>query len=216
MSSDKMMLFERMLPEQGNLLVESSHDQKDWYMKGIFMTSEKKNRNGRIYTLGEMTEQVDEAMKMIKQTNGLLGELDHPENRLGTALANVSHVITELRMDGNNVRGVAKIINTPSGIIAREILKAGVILGVSSRGTGAVNESNGRVNGFKLNTIDIVTTPSAHDAYPQGIYESLQENAQGKHVISLAEAVIHDEAAQKYLSAEIIRFLSHINATKSK
>lgn len=110
-----------------------------------------------------------------------------------------------MRLDGNNVVGKMKLLNTPTGNIARAILEGGVRLGVSSRGSGSV-DSTGTVNGFNFLTVDIVHTPSAPNARPSLVYESLEN----QKIVTLAEAVVHDDAAQKYLRAEIKKFLRSI------
>lgn len=211
--SNLQLLVEDYAPSDTKMIVESSKDQKKWYMNGIFMMAESRNRNNRIYSLHELTQQVNEANKTIKETNGILGELDHPKDRLETNTSLASHVITEMWMNGNNAHGKAMILPTPAGKIVQAILEAGVILGVSSRGTGRVDES-GRVSSFVLKTIDIVTTPSAQNAYPEAIHESIDNYRRGKHIKTLAECAMEDVAAQKYLEKEIIGFLNHIKATK--
>ena len=110
-------------------------------------------------------------------------------------------------MDGANAVGKAKMLNTPMGNIARELINSGVSLGVSSRGAGTVNESGG-VSGFQFVTVDIVAQPSAPNAYPTTVYESLELARNGHNILDLAEAVKHDDAAQKYLKDEIMKWLS--------
>lgn len=142
-------------------------------------------------------------MNTIKTSGGIPGELNHPDN-LAINLANVSHVITELRMDGNYAIGKAKILNTPSGAIARGLLEGGVRLGVSSRGTGNVNE--GTVSDFSLVTVDIVATPSGPGCYPDMVRESMENTK----ILTLAEQVVHDKNAQKYLVKEIFKFFEQL------
>lgn len=108
-------------------------------------------------------------------------------------------------MDGNNAVGKCKLLNTPMGNIARGLLEGGVRLGVSSRGTGNVNES-GEVSDFQFVTIDIVSQPSAPDAYPNMVREGLED----KKILTLAGAVIHDDAAQKYFKIEMQKFINSI------
>jgi len=135
-----------------------------------------------------------------------MGELDHPNN-LTINLANVSHVITELSMNGNNVMGKAKLLETPMGKIAKELINSGVALGVSSRGAGNVTES-GDVNGFNFLTVDIVATPSCASAVPQSVFEALDMSRNGKAVLTLSEQVKDDLAAQKYFKDAIMKFLN--------
>ena len=198
-------LFEELQPSECNLIQESSQDGKSLWLSGIFMQADLKNRNGRNYPLSEIAAAVDGARNRITEQNGIMGELDHPQS-LQINLDRVSHIITEMRMQGNNAFGKAKLLNTPMGSIAQELVKSDVKIGVSSRGAGNVNESGG-VTGFQFITIDIVAQPSAPHAYPGSIYESLQFAKNGHNIVTLAEQVRHDDAAQKYLKKEILKWL---------
>ncbi len=207
------ILTEMLQPTECNLIRESSQDGKTLWLNGIFMQSEIKNRNGRNYPLNELSIAVEDCKKRISEGNGILGELDHPQS-LTINLDRVSHVITDIWMDGNNAYGKAKIIeSTPMGQIAKSLIEAGVKLGVSSRGAGNVNES-GMVSGFNMITVDIVANPSAPNAYPGSIYESLDGSKHGQQVLTLAEQIQHDDAAQKYFKKEIMKWLSEGLFTK--
>ena len=199
----RALLIENLSATQANL-VESEDSTKNYYLSGIFMQADVKNGNGRVYPVSEISTAVDNAMKRISEGYSVMGELNHPDN-LSIDLKNVSHAITELRMDGNNAVGKCKLLNTPMGNIARGLLEGGVRLGVSSRGTGNVNES-GEVSDFQFVTIDIVSQPSAPDAYPNMVREGLED----KKILTLAEAVIHDDAAQKYFKIEMQKFINSI------
>jgi len=199
----RALLIENLSATQANL-VESEDSTKNYYLSGIFMQADVKNGNGRIYPVSEISTAVENAMKRIAEGNYVCGELNHPDN-LSIDLKNVSHAITELRMDGSNAIGKCKLLNTPMGNIARGLLEGGVRLGVSSRGTGNVNES-GEVSDFQFVTIDIVSQPSAPDAYPNMVREGLED----KKILTLAEAVIHDDAAQKYFKIEMQKFINSI------
>ena len=198
------LLFEELEPSVANLLSESSEDGKTLWLNGIFMQAEVQNRNQRVYPLDEVTAAVNNLRESIAATNGVMGELDHPTT-ISLNLDRVSHIIKDIRMEGNNAIGRAEIINTPMGNIAKELIKSGVHLGVSSRGTGSVNE--GKVSGFNVVTVDIVANPSAQGAVPNAIYESL-DNKQGKQILSLSEAVRTDPAAQKYFTTEFKKWLA--------
>lgn len=176
----------------------------DLYLKGIMMQAELKNGNGRVYPLAEISKAVEEAQKRIKEGYSIMGELNHPDT-LSINLDRVSHIITEVSMDGNNAIGKLKLVNTPCGNIAKALIEGGVRLGVSSRGTGNVNES-GHVADFSFTTVDIVSTPSAPDAYPSAMMEALGS----KKVMSLAEAVVHDQKAQAFFKKEIMGLLEAI------
>lgn len=199
------LLVEELMPTECNIIEESTGDGKDTWLSGIFMQSEIRNRNNRVYPLTEIKAAVDLAAQRIKETNGIFGELDHPQS-LTINLDRISHVITELRMEHNNAYGKAKLLNTPMGLIAKELVKSGVRLGVSSRGAGAVNEGGG-VTGFNFITVDIVAQPSAPSAYPSTVYESLEMAKNGHHIMNLAEAVRHDQSAQKYFKEEITKWI---------
>jgi len=199
----RALLIENLSATQANL-VESEDSTKNYYLSGIFMQADVKNGNGRIYPVSEISTAVENAMKRIAEGNYVCGELNHPDN-LSIDLKNVSHAITELRMDGSNAIGKCKLLNTPMGNIARGLLEGGVRLCVSSRGTGNVNES-GEVSDFQFVTIDIVSQLSAPDAYPNMVREGLED----KKILTLAEAVIHDDAAQKYFKIEMQKFINSI------
>lgn len=180
----------------------------DLYLSGIMMQAALRNGNGRVYPTNEISKAVEGMQERIKGGHFILGELNHPDV-LSINLANVSHAITEVRMDGNNAVGKMKLLNTPSGQIAKAIIEGGVRLGVSSRGTGNVNES-GEVSDFSFVTVDIVSQPSAPDAYPNVVQEALGN----KKILSLAEALVDDKKAQKYLKAEMMKFLESLKAIK--
>lgn len=201
------ILVEHLNAAQGNIITEAVNDGKNVFLSGIVMQADVQNRNGRIYPLSEMAAAVNSMRESIKEYGGVFGELDHPADRISINLDRVSHVITEVYMDGSNVMGKMKILDTPVGLIAKELAKSGVRYGVSSRGTGVVSE--GLVSNFNLQTIDLVATPSAQGAYPTTMFEALEEQ-KGRKVLTLAEAVREDPAAQKYFEAEVRKFLESI------
>jgi len=200
------LLTEDLNSTESGLITESIQNGANVFLSGIFMQAGIKNRNGRVYSLSEMSSEMANANKKIQETNGIMGELDHPNN-LSINLANVSHVITELGMNGNNVMGKAKLLETPMGKIAKELINSGVALGVSSRGAGNVTES-GDVNGFNFLTVDIVATPSCASAVPKTVFEALDMSRNGKAVLTLSEQVKDDLAAQKYFKDAIMKFLN--------
>jgi hypothetical protein len=199
------LLIEELSPAQSGIIQESSSDGKNVWLSGIFMQADIKNRNNRIYPLDEISRAVTEASLKIQEMNGIFGELDHPQT-LSINLDRISHAITDLRMEGSNAYGRAKLLPTPMGNIAKTLVESGVRLGVSSRGAGEVGDS-GTVKLFSFVTVDIVATPSAPEAMPTSIYESLEMMKSGRNVLTLAEQVQHDPAAQKYLKQEIMKFL---------
>lgn len=200
------LLVEQLMPSAAQIMEQKIGS--DLYLSGIMMQADVVNGNRRKYKLSEISKVVQEAQAKIAAGNFILGELNHPDN-LSINLANVSHAITEIRMDGNNAIGKMKLLNTPAGNIAKAILEGNVRLGVSSRGTGNVNES-GEVSDFSLVTVDIVSTPSAPDAYPSLVSEALEN----KKILTLAEAVVHDQKAQEFFKREMANFISSFFAKK--
>ena len=194
------LLIEELSPIQANLM-EMQDAGKNTYLNGILMQADVINGNKRKYPLNEIQRAVEQIQEQIKNGHYIMGELNHPDS-LSINLAYVSHAITEIRMDGTNAVGKCKLLNTPMGNIARGILEGGIKLGVSSRGTGNVT-NEGNVSDFNFVTIDIVATPSAPDAFPNVIRESMEN----QKILTLAEAVVHDKSAQKHLQKEIFRFL---------
>jgi hypothetical protein len=191
-------------------LEEASEDgKKSLYIEGIFMQSDKANKNGRLYPRSIMEKEVNRYQELIKEKRSL-GELGHPPNPT-INLNQVSHLITELRMSGPDVIGKAKILGTPMGKIAENLIVEGVGLGVSSRGLGSLKERNG-VNevqdDFMLATVDIVSDPSAPDAFVQGIMENVDwivQNGAWKPIeIELAQKEIK-KASRKNLEEAKLR-----------
>jgi len=199
------LLVEELMPSESNVITESTADGKSMWLNGICMQSSIKNRNGRNYPLNEISMAVKNAQQRIAECNGIFGELDHPQS-LTINSDRISHVITEMWMEGNDAYGKARLLNTPMGLIAQELVKSGVKIGVSSRGAGNVTES-GSVSAFQFITYDIVITPSAPSAYPGLVYESIEQAKNGNKILSLAESLREDEAAQKYFKKEIMKFL---------
>jgi hypothetical protein len=204
--STPILLIEELNPGEARVVSESSNDGKSMWLNGICMQSTIKNRNGRNYPLDEISNAVHSAKQRIRECNGIFGELDHPQS-LNINSDRISHVITEMWMHGNDAYGKAKLLNTPMGLIAQELLKSGVKIGVSSRGAGNVNES-GNVQGFQFITYDIVITPSAPGAMPAMVYEALQHQ-KNQRVLTLAEQLKQDPDAQKYFKKEILNFIKN-------
>jgi hypothetical protein len=145
-------------------------------IEGIFAQAESKNRNGRIYPKAIMEAAVEKFVNTQVKTKRAVGELNHPEGPT-VNLDKVSHLITELNWNGNNVMGKALILDTPNGKIVKGLLDGGVRLGVSTRGMGSLENRNG-VNyvkdDFMLATVDIVQDPSAPEAFVNGIMEGVE------------------------------------------
>jgi hypothetical protein len=201
------ILQEYLAPPVANLC-EMSRQGGDMFLSGIMMQSEIRNGNNRVYSLNEISRVVKECQEKLNRKEYIMGELNHPPT-LSINLANVSHIITEMHMRGNDACGKMKLLDTPSGNIVKALIKGGVRPGVSSRGSGAVNES-GNVTGFTFLTMDIVANPSAPNAYPDIVTEALS----AKKIETLAEAVVNDKKAQQYLEKEICLFINKIMKVK--
>ena len=194
--------------DQAGLKLFESEDGKDLYMQGLFIQGDVQNQNGRVYPRDEIQRAVESVNSRLSKGETVLGELDHPEE-LQINLDRVSHIITDMHCNDANGMGKLKIIDTPMGNIARSLLKAGAKLGVSSRGSGNVNES-GKVSDFDIVTVDIVAQPSAPDAYPKTIYESLFNMRGGAVLFDTASAVTHDKTAEKHLMNQITSFINEL------
>jgi hypothetical protein len=173
-----MKLITEHLDSDIQVLTESKKDgTKGYAIEGIFMQAEKANRNGRIYEKNIMESAVTKYVTEQVKTGRAVGELNHPEGPT-INLDKVSHRITDLHFEGNDVIGKASILNTPMGKIVQGLLEGGVRLGVSSRGMGSLEKGRDGImrvgNDFMLSTVDIVQDPSAHDAFVNGIMEGVE------------------------------------------
>lgn len=205
-------LYEYMSHDRAELILEESADpsgKKSLYMKGIFIQGEVRNQNKRVYPLHEITNAVKAVNDKINNGFTVLGELDHPED-LNINLDRVSHMITNMWMENNNGYGKLKIVETPLGQIAKTLLQSGAKLGVSSRGSGDVSD-NGYVSGYEIVTVDIVAQPSAPNAYPVTIYESIYNMKGSPRIIDLAEnANYGDIKAEAYLKKEMLKLIEQL------
>ena len=169
-----MKLISEDFDQNLEYLSESNGGKKTHFIEGVFMQSEAKNRNGRIYPKAIMENAVQVYVDEQVSKGRSVGELNHPEGPT-INLDKVSHLITSLRWEGNDVIGKAKVLNTPMGMIVQDLLSDGVRLGVSTRGMGSVEKQrDGTVTvgkDFMLSTVDIVQDPSAHNAFVNGIME---------------------------------------------
>lgn len=202
-------LYEYLGPEANRIELLESNDGKDLFMQGLFIQGDVKNQNGRVYPKDEIQRAVENVTTRLQKGETVMGELDHPEE-LQINLDRVSHIITDMHCDGSDGIGKLKIIETPMGNIASALLKSGAKLGVSSRGSGNVNES-GKVSEFEIVTVDIVAQPSAPDAYPKTIYESLYNMKGGEAIHRIASAVTHDKSAEKHLMNAMSKFIRELN-----
>jgi len=168
------LISEMVDDEKIEFITEEKNGEKSHFIKGVFMQSEQKNRNGRIYPKKTLGEQVNKYINNYVNQNRAFGELGHPDGPV-VNLERVSHMIKELREDGNNWVGKAKIMDTPYGKIVKNLIDEGAKLGVSSRGMGSLKNVNGTnivQDDFYLATAaDIVADPSAPEAFVEGVME---------------------------------------------
>lgn len=181
---------------------------KDLCMKGIFIQGDVRNHNQRVYPSREIAKAVNQISQKLANGDSIFGELDHPQE-LTINLDRVSHLITEMWVDGNNGFGKLKIVSTPMGNIVKSLLTSGAKLGVSSRGSGNVNES-GEVSEFEIVTVDIVAQPSAPNAYPRAIYESLFNMRGGANLFETARTAHIEKSAERELVKQATRFIKEL------
>lgn len=205
-----MLLTENLSPSQAKVIIEEGEDKgngKTLYMKGIFIQGGVRNLNGRIYPMNEIRDAVDLINKQIDEGNSVCGECDHPES-LTVGLDRISHDITKMWMDGNAGYGKLRILPTPKGNLIRTLIESGVRLGVSSRGSGDVDD-NGHVKGFEIITVDIVMRPSCEAATPKPVFESL-ESRRGRVIEDLAKIAHADPRAKHFLHKELLSFVNKL------
>ena len=199
-------LRENLTFDQARIVVESEGgDGKNLYMKGIFIQGGITNQNQRVYPVNEISRAVKTLNDQVTGGYSVLGEVDHPDD-LKINLDRVSHMITEMWMDGPNGYGKLKILPTPMGNLVKTMLESGVKLGVSSRGSGEV-DSQGNVQGFEIITVDVVAQPSAPGAYPTPIYEHLMNATGGYKSLKMAQEIQGDKKAQKYLKESLLKII---------
>ncbi|SVC00228.1 uncharacterized protein METZ01_LOCUS253082 [marine metagenome] len=202
-----MQLREHLTFEKANCVTES--EGKDLYLKGTFIEGEVRNQNQRIYPVNEINKAVKTIQERLQSGQSVLGEADHPDD-LNINIDRVSHMITEMDVSGKNGIGKLKLLPTPMGNVVKTLLESGVKLGVSSRGSGNVGH-NGYVSDFEIITVDVVAQPSAPNAYPTPVYEALMRNGKkGRISLELAEAVRHDNKAQKHLEKVLLSIIGNI------
>ena len=200
-------LREHLSFDQARVVLESDGNEgKNLYLKGIAIQGGIRNANQRIYPVVEITKAVKTLNDQIQNGYSVLGEVDHPDD-LKVNLDRVSHMITDMWMDGPNGYSKMKILPTPMGNLIRTMLESGVKLGVSSRGSGNVDDSSGEVADFEIITVDIVAQPSAPGAYPTPVYEHLMNTRGGLKTLMVASEVKEDPKAQKYLKESLLQII---------
>ena len=205
-----------------NVIVEEAKGKKSYFIEGVFLQSELKNRNGRMYPEHVMDSEVSRYIKESVEKNRAYGELGHPDTP-SINLDRVSHMIVGLRKEGTNYIGRAKIMETPMGNIARGLLDGGANLGVSSRALGSLKMNNEGVqvvqDDFMLSTAaDIVADPSAPDAFVRGIMESKEWTfVDGKFVeknIEETQKFIRKASSKQLQEAKILAFQNFLSKIK--
>ena len=206
-----LTLTETLSFDQAKMVVEHAENEsggKDLYLKGICIQGGVRNANQRVYPVNEIGRAVNTLNDQIKGGYSVLGEVDHPEG-LNINLDRVSHMITEMWMDGPNGYGKLKVIPTPMGQLISTMINNGVKIGVSSRGSGNVKEDgSGEVSEFEIITVDCVAQPSAPGAYPTPIYEHLMNTKHGYKAFNMARELNGDEKAQKYLKESLVNIIN--------
>ena len=206
-------LREQLTFNQANIQVleESGPDGqgKHLYLKGICIEGNKRNANDRVYPLHEISKAVNTINEQIKSGNSVLGEVDHPDD-LKINLDRVCHSVEGMWMDGDTGCGKLKILPTPMGELIKTLLTSGIKLGVSSRGSGNVDDRTGHVSDFEIVTIDVVAQPSAPNAYPKAIYESLMNMKYGHRLLEVAKEAGENNKVQKYLKNEVVRLIREL------
>ena len=204
-------------------ITEEKDGKREMFIEGIFMQAEKKNRNGRIYPTEILKREIDKYNEAHIMSRTSLGELNHPPSP-SINPERASHLITELKLVGTDYIGKAKVLSTPIGQIVRGLIEDGVQLGVSSRGLGSLKEGVGNYRGakvvqqdYRFVTVDVVSDPSAHDAWVNGVFESVSyiiENGSIKECDSKAVKKVRDKAF-KALSKKQINEAEKIYRTKA-
>lgn len=208
----KSTLSEHLSFDQAKIVLESEEDGKggkSLHLNGICIQGDIRNANQRVYSSQEIGRAVKTLNEQISGGYSVLGEVDHPQD-LKINLDRVSHMITKMWMEGPNGYGKLKILPTPMGQLIQTMLESGVKLGVSSRGSGEV-DNNGNVQGFEIVTVDVVAQPSAPGAYPTPVYEHLMNNTGGYQAFRIAKEVQGDPQAQRYIAESLKRIISKLN-----
>jgi hypothetical protein len=213
---NKSVLQEYLNPSlaKTNVMLEEGTDAfgnkaKNMYMEGIFIQGDVRNANGRVYPKNEIYKAVQTIQEQLKSGISICGEVDHPDD-LKINLDRVSHCITSMDVDGSNGIGKLKILPTPMGQLIKTMLEAGVKLGVSSRGSGNVDDMSGRVSDFEIITVDIVAQPSAPDAYPKAIYESLMNYKNGGYIKEGLHESLEVRKFRASLQKDITKFIKNL------
>jgi len=177
------------------IITEEKEGKKSYFIEGVFMQSDIKNRNGRVYPTSVLVKEATRYNKEFVEANRAMGELGHPEGPQ-LNLDRVSHIVKEMKIDGKNIWGRAKVMDTPYGKIVKNMIDEGVKFGVSSRGVGSLKPTKEGINevqdDFNLAAVDIVADPSAPDAFVEGVMEGKEwalENGNWKQIERIRETI---------------------------
>ncbi len=215
------LITQTPITEGLDYLIEEGNKDKpaNIFISGVYMVANEKNKNNRIYSSEEMAQEVARYNEEFVKTNRALGELEHPQSASVNS-ERACHLITELRMDGNIVKGRSKILRTPLGEIMRTLILDGVKMGMSSRALGTLEDRGGvnYVKNMKLICVDAVADPSAPGAFVNGILESksfiLKQDGRLEEVFDTLEGKLSNlprKDVDNYLREQILNF---INALK--
>jgi len=182
------------------------------YLEGVAIQGEVQNHNGRIYPRHEIARAVASMQSKIEKFGPVIGECDHPDG-LTINLERATHLIENMETRGNDGHARFQIIEAGYGITVVGLIKAGARLGVSSRGSGNVDRE-GRVSDFDIVTIDLVANPSAPNAYPEPVFESVNRHAAGREAVQLGEWARQDPVAQKHFERAVAKLLNDWNPTR--
>lgn len=208
--SNKLFEYKSFKEAHAELFEETdkTSGNKHLCMKGIFIQGDIRNQNQRVYPMREIARAVNSITEKLSNGDSIFGEMDHPEE-LSINLDRVSHLITEMWMEGADGYGKLKIIPTPMGNIIKTLLQSGAKLGVSSRGSGNVGD-DGSVSEFEIITVDIVAQPSAPNAYPRTVYESLMNMKGGSRIIETARYAHTEKSAQIQTVYDLRKFIQEL------
>ena len=218
-----MKLITEHIDQELEVICEAKKNgEKNYFIEGVFMQANQKNKNGRIYDKKVLEAAVDKYVTEQVKTGRAVGELNHPEGPT-VNLDKVSHKINSLDFRGNDVVGKASILKTPMGKIVEGLLDGGVKLGVSSRGMGSLVQKNGASyvgDDFMLSTVDIVQDPSAPSAFVNGVMEGVEwvwdNGIIHRRDIELIETEIKSTPAKGLPEAEIKAFKNFLSKLTSK
>lgn len=214
------LITQTPIDESLDFLIEEGNKDKpaNLYVTGVYMVADEKNRNNRIYSKEEMEKEVKRYNEEFVSKNRALGELEHPQSATVNS-ERACHLITELKMEGNVVRGKSKVLSTPLGEVMKSLIRDGVKMGMSSRALGQLEEKSGvnHVSNMKLITIDAVADPSAPGAFVNGILESksfvIKQDGRFEEVYDIFEKKLSSlprKDVDLYLREQIILFINSI------